>query len=346
MILKAVLVAVILFVAAAILGNNLRKDDEGAGIAVVYGFIIEWAVVFFVATPAVILGKPLSLVVKIAVPVYGVLLITGLVRLFLMMRTGKIKTERKALSTSEIVYLGLFFGIVLFELYKTIFYAYADGDDSFYVATARIAEVSDSMYRLDAYIGIDIGTSIPFRYALAPFPIWIAMLARVSGVDSATLSFSILSPMLVVVTFFLYNEISKLLFGRENREKRYMFLALTAVFEMFANVSTSTAGTFMLTRARQGKEALACIILPLVFYELFRIVKADGDIKFLDFVTLVATTSAASLASLLGNVLVPLMLAGAGIWLIVKRKNFKNILLLAMSVVVILLTILLYLKIN
>ena len=342
MVFKAVLVAVVLFLAAAFMGNNLRRKDESVLMTVVYGVILEWAVAFFVATPLVLLEKPLSLVVKILLPAYGILMVSGIVAGLLRNRHKVEKAPRVPLSASEVIYLGLFLGVVIFELYKTLFYAYADGDDAFYVATARIAESSDRMYLLDAYIGIP--NIIPYRYAFAPFPIWIAALARMTGVDSTTLSFSVLSPMLMLATFFLYNEISKLLFGKENREKRYMFLVLVAVFEMFANVSTSTAGTFMLTRARQGKEALACIIMPLMFYELFRIVKEDGKVKFSDFAILFVTASAASLTSLLGNVLVPLMLFGAGLWMLVKRKGFKNIILLALSAIVNLLTVLAYMK--
>ena len=340
-VLKAVLCAAALLVAAALMGNNLKKEDESTLMSVVYGFIIEWAAAFFVATPLVLLEKPLSMVVKVLVPVYILFMATGLTKAFIRARRKREKTERKPLSVAEIVYLGLFLGIVFFELYKTVFYAYADGDDAFYVATARIAEASDKMYLLDAYIGVP--NSIPYRYAFAPFPMWIAALARISGIDSATLSFSILSPLLVLVTFILYNEISKLLFGAENREKRYMFLVLAAVFEMFSNVSTSTSGTFMLTRARQGKEALACIILPLVFYELFKLVKEDGKVKATTFITLFAINSAAALSSLLGNVLVPVMLFGAGIWMLVSKKGFKNIVLLGLTAIVNVLTVFMYL---
>ncbi|MBO4679042.1 MAG: hypothetical protein J5626_05170, partial [Lachnospiraceae bacterium] len=332
---KVVLAAAAMLVAAALMGYNFKREDESTLMAVVYGFIIEWALAFFVATPLVIKEQSLTLVVKILVPLYIVCMAAGLIRAVLANRKSRKDTEsvkKVALKPSEIVYLGLFLGIVLFELYKTIFYAYADGDDAFYVATAKIAEASDRMYLLDAYIGIP--TEIPYRYAFAPFPIWIAALARISGIDSTTLSFSVISPVLILVTYFLYSEISKLLFGAENREKRYMFLCLAAIFEMFSNVSTSTSGTFMLTRARQGKEALACIIIPFAFYELFRVVKADGEIKFKDFVILFVTASAASLTSLLGNVLVPIMYFGAGIWMLIGRKKFKNMLFLALSIVV------------
>jgi len=115
---------------------------------------------------------------------------------------------------------------------------------------------------------------------------------------------------------------------------------------MFANVSTSTSGTFMLTRARQGKEALACIILPLLFYELFRLARADGEVKFKDLLILFSAFGAASLSSLLGNVLAPIMVAGAALWMLVRRKRFKNIVLICTPVIISAATVLLYIKIK
>lgn len=344
MVLKAVLFAAVVFVAAAIMGNNLRKEDESAFIAVVYGLILQWAAAFVVFVPLVIMQRDLADAIKILPVIYGIILLAGLIKTVRAFGKNPVHMATARLGRNEMIYAGLFLGIVLFQLYKIIFYAYADGDDAFYVASARIAEVSGKMYRLDAYVGIT--TPIPYRYALAPFPMWIAMLARISGIDSATLSHSVLAPMLIVVTYFLYNEISKLLFGTENREKRFMFLTLVAVFEMFSNVSTSTSGTFLLTRARQGKEALACIILPLLFYVFFRMVKENGKVGAADYIRFFAIAVAASLTSLLANVLVPIVFLSAAIWMLVKRKSILNIFLLGACLSVNLATILLYIKVR
>ena len=344
MVLKAVLFAAAMFVAAAFMGNNLRKEDESPFIAIVYGFMLQWAAAFLAAVPLIVKERTLSELTRILIPVYILLVITGLIKGIKSLGAKREFKPFTKLDRSEIIYLSLFLGIVLFQLYKTVFYAYADGDDAFYVASARIAEASGKMYRLDAYVGIT--TPVPYRYALAPFPMWVAMLARVSTIDSAALSHSVLAPMLIAVTYFLYNEISKLLFGSENREKRYMFLTLVAVFEMFSNVSTSTSGKFLLTRARQGKEALACIVLPLLFYCFLRIVKSESEIKMRDYVTLFVIAVASSLTSLLANVLVPLAFFGAGIWMLVKRKKFVNILLLGACLCVNLATVILYIKIR
>lgn len=346
MILKAVLTGVLIVLVTAVMGEVMKRDDESRLMSILYGFIVMWAFAFAVGVPLVIAQKPLSLMVKILVPAYCLMLAAGIVKFVISLKLKRPATGRtvKPFTLSEMIYLGLFIGIVGFQLYKTIFYAYGDGDDSFYVASAAIAEASDKMYLLDAYIGIP--SVLPYRYAFAPFPMWEAMLARVGGIDATSLLHTVLPPILIAITYILYNELSKLIFGAENREKRYMFLTLTAVFEMFSNVSTSTSGTFMLTRARQGKEALACIVLPFVFYELFRLAKEDGEAKLTDFFILLSASMAAALSSLLGNILVPIMLAGAVLWMIVKKKRFKNILLVGAPVIVNIITVLWYLKIK
>lgn len=344
LIIRSLLFVAVMVTAATGMGNLIRRDDEGRLMALVYGFAAEWAIAFAVGVPLVLTEKKLSLLTVILMALYATLFVAGTAATVVRGRKGVQKVARQPLKGSEIIYLGIFLSIVLFELYKTIFYAYADGDDSFYVASARIAEASDTMYKLDAYIGTP--APLPYRYVFAPFPMWIASLARVSGIDSATLSHSVLAPMLIVLTYIIFNEISKLLFGEENREKRYIFLILAAVFELFSNVSTSTAGTFMLTRARQGKEALACIILPLLFYKLFKIAKEGGDVCFKDFVTIFVIVGAASLSSLLGNILVPIMLLGAVIWMFVMRKGLKNAVLIGSPVVINMITVLLYMKIG
>ena len=107
--------------------------------------------------------------------------------------------QGKRLERSEIIFLGLFLGLVLFQLYKTVFYAYADGDDAYYVAVARAAQVSDRLYRSDPYTGM------PFmqakRYFLAPFPLWIAIISRITGLNAAAAAHVAVPLMLIPVSY-------------------------------------------------------------------------------------------------------------------------------------------------
>ena len=112
-VLKAALTAVVLIVTAELIGENLKRNGEGLLMSVVYGFVLEWAVAFLTVTPLVILGKRLSLAVKILVPIYIILAASGLVRAIIMSRRNKEKRVRVPFSPSEIIYLGIF-TIILF----------------------------------------------------------------------------------------------------------------------------------------------------------------------------------------------------------------------------------------
>lgn len=319
-IISVVVLVAILILAPLCMGFLFRKEEGGFLGALPYGIVIEWAAFFVFAVPAIIFKRNLS---ELIYPVLGLWILLSLAGVFSFIRSGKHGIKATVLSKSEIIYLGIFLALVAFQLYKAVFYAYADGDDSFYVATSQVANASDKMFLADAYKGN--ATEMEYRYALAPFPIWIAMIARLSKVNAATLSHVIIPVVFIPVTYIIYNEIAKNFF-KDNKEKRYMFLSLAAVFEMFSNVSTSTSGTFLLTRARQGKEALACIVIPLMFLEICKIIKSGYEMSFRQWITLLVLCIGASLTSVFANVLIPFMVLFLVICEIVNKCTLKRIL--------------------
>lgn len=302
-----------------LLGALFKGEETGYAVSLAYGFAVEWATFFVLAIPAIIFKRSLS---ELIYPVLGIWLVLSVVGGVLFVKSKK-QFKRCVLSKTEIIYLGIFLAIVGFQLYKAVFYAYEDGDDAFYVATSQIANASDRMFLMDAYKGT--ATTMEYRYALAPFPIWIAMVSRLSGVNVATLSHVIIPVVFISLTYIIYNEIAGLLFNGE-REKKYMLLSLVALFEMFSNVSTSTSGTFLLTRARQGKEALACIVIPLVFLEVYRIIKSGYDIKFRQWAFLVVLCTAGALTSVFANLLIPFMILFLIICELINKCPIKRIL--------------------
>lgn len=333
---------VMIIILPAMIGGLFRVKKDSFLLLLVYGYLVEWASLFVVSVPLIIKGQKLDMLVTIMVVVMAVEAAAGV--LIALFRRKKDKSvERKTLSKSGIVYLGIFLALVLFQLYKTVFYAYGDGDDSFYVSTAQIASASNSMYAVDPYIGIAI--PINYRYALAPFPMWIAMLSRISGVNVSILAHTILPVILITLTYIIFSSIGKQLFDG-NKEKQYMFLCLVAVFEMFSNVSTSTTGTFLLTRARQGKEALANIVVPFVFLYLLKLMKEDRSLTLKDEITLICAGLTASLTSVFGNMLFPLMMLAFLVYSIIKKKGFKTLFLIVVSVIPNILVVLLYLKLS
>lgn len=326
----------LLIIAPFAMGLLLRKKSEGLVCVLAYGFMIEWATFFVCAVPAIILERRLS---EFTYPLLGLWLVLSFAGLVLFFKKKEKMPKAASLSKSEIIYLGIFIALVAFQLYKAVFYAYEDGDDSFYVATSQVASASDRMFLMDAYKGNP--TEIEYRYALAPFSIWIAMLGRVCGVHIATLSHIVIPVVFILLTYIIYNEIANLFF-KDSKEKKYMFLSLVAVFEMFSNVSTSTSGTFMLTRARQGKEALACIVIPLLFLEIFRMIKADYELSVRRWILLLTICMGASLTSVFANILIPFMILFLVICELVKKCPVKKILATCLVIVPNLCVVLLY----
>lgn len=319
-IISVVVLVAILILAPLCMGFLFRKEEGGFLGALPYGMVVEWAIFFVFAVPAIILKRYLS---ELIYPVLGLWILFSVGGVFYFIKSGKQGIKANVLSKSEIIYLGIFLALVAFQLYKAVFYAYADGDDSFYVATSQVANASDKMFQADAYKGNY--TKTEYRYALAPFSIWIAMIARLSKVNVAMLSHVIIPVIFIPLTYIIYNEIAKNFF-KEDKEKRYMFLSLVAVFEMFSNVSTSTSGTFLLTRARQGKEALACIVIPLMFLEIYKIIKSGYEMSFRQWITLLVLCIGASLTSVFANVLIPFMVLFLVICEIVNKCTLKRIL--------------------
>lgn len=324
------------------MGLILFRKNENILMALPYGYIVEWAMFVAVSIPLIILQKPFSMMYSASVIAEGILCVIGILFFAFKTRSAE-KKQFLPLSRSEMVYLGLFLAIVFFQLFKAAFFSYEDGDDAYYVAVSQVVDMENVPYSVDPYLGRPI--SVNYRYALAPFPVFASVISVFSGANASMVSHLVLPLVLIPITYVIYNEISKLLFG-EDREKRYMFLTLTAVYEMFSAVSTSTAGRFLLTRARQGKEALANIIIPLLFLVILRVVKKSGEYSFLDWVTLFATCLAASLTSLFGNILAPLMIFFLFVYYLVKNKKLGCALWLAASIVPNIISVLLYVKLS
>ena len=306
-------------------GRLLVTNREGKFmISTANGLITLWGLFFLICMPMVYLGKTLTLVMKLYLPVVALITLAGVIYSLSTRIFGQKKetenTPKVLLTKEEMLYLGLFLGIVLFQLYKTAFYAVNDGDDAFYVATATFSNAADSMYTADPYTGF--GTTMPFRYALAPFPIFLAMIARITNLSVATVAHVVVPLAFTLISYSIYNAIAKCLF-KEKRAQRYMFMTLLAVFAMFANYSINTAETFMLTRSRQGKEALAAIVMPYLFFMFFEI--ADGGLKKIkNVIFLLLLSLGATLCSLFGNIVCEIVYFGLFIYLCINKATLRE----------------------
>lgn len=153
--------------------------------------------------------------------------------------------------------------VVLFQMYMAFFYASFDGDDAYYVVESVLAVQTDTMNTILPYTGGS--TTLDIRHALAVITMWIAFIAKVSGVHATILAHTLLPMFLIPLTYVIYLEIGRMLFRRDPN-KLPMFMIIMAVFQMFGHTSISTAETFFLTRTWQGKSMLANVAIPLIIW--------------------------------------------------------------------------------
>jgi len=221
--------------------------------------------------------------------------------------------EKEKRGRQECFFWGVFGLLLLLQLVCSVVMRYADGDDAFYVAVSTITESSNTMYKILPYSAGSTETSA--RHGLAPFPIWIAFLARVSDCQVTFVAHTVVSTVLIFMTYVIYGQIGKVLWAKK-KEYLPVFLCFIALLVIFGDYSIYTPENFMLARSRQGKAALGNIIIPMTIYLfllLFERIKEQKKGEWMLWVLLAATVTAACLCSTLGTFLMCLFLGVIGL---------------------------------
>lgn len=237
------------------------------------GFVTCFALFQIVSIPCIFLGRSLTELSFL----YGGLLVAGCI-LSLWLNRSRMRDMfgdflQTLRHTPWAVILALL--VIAFQIYMYTAYMHADDDDSFYVATATTAVSTDSLFQFNPYSGAAY-QSFPSRYVLSPFPMFVAMISRLSGVHTLIVAHTVLPVILLPLSYAVFALIGYTLFDK-NREKTAYFILFVAVIQMFAFTTTHTQGTVLLLRIWQGKAILASILLPFGFYMGMRLILHKFD---------------------------------------------------------------------
>lgn len=218
--------------------------------------------------------------------------------------------------------VGIFVALWLVQMLALLFLAVNDGDDAYYMAIASVAESSGNMYTANVYaFG---GTELTYRYALAPFPIWIAFLSKISGVHTLVIGHILLGMTLVTMSYVIYAQIGKELLG-DNYRKRIQMLIWVAVLFIWGNTSSHTPESFLLLRSRQGKALVAGLVFPAMIYLLIKIghaLEQNVKITFREYLLATVIILTGCLGSTLGGVLVMLLWGSGLLFLAIGYKKW------------------------
>ena len=215
------------------------------------------------------------------------------------------------------------FLIFVFMMVMSFLMTYTDGDDAYYVTTAVEAVVSNSMYAKNPYNGL--GTVSSFRYMSEPYPMWLALLSKASGIHPTALAHTFFPWTMILLSFSVLFLMARNLFGGDTK-KRGIFLFFASVLIMFGDYSIYPAENFLLARARQGKAALAAFVLPCLVCLMIRIAKQlsdKGKCGFRELALITFTGFAASLCSTIGGALSLALVSVSALVMAVTYKKLK-----------------------
>lgn len=321
LVLQILWLEIILLAVPTVVGTLFSDvDNHSANLPFwwVSGQILLWAGMEVITVPLVLAQGRLTDVVWRFSGYTVLLLFVAGVRLVIVRRKktaalhvvaqdlDSVRKERK-------IFWVIFWALLLLQLVLAVVMTYADGDDAFYVATASLAEESDLMYQKGAYNG---GIEpLNARYGLAPFPMWIAYLARISGIRTVSVAHIFVPLVLIPMTYAIFYLVGNRLFAQK-RERIPLFLIATELLVIFGDHSFNTAENFMIARSRQGKAALGNIMIPMLILLLLILLERlqeNRKIPIMFWGLLLGTLTATCLCSTLGTMLTCMLVGVTGI---------------------------------
>lgn len=326
--------------------NLIERQHRSLGVTYIAGILTTLAVFQVITVPIVILNERGF---RVIVPLFSILtIVLGMVGVFMTWRTGKKepfsgdgeilpfarffrkKEEEgnlqkiRSRDTREEGFLWLFVLVVIgFQMFMAATLTSFDGDDAYYVVQSLLTDETDTLYRIRPYTGLSTG--IDLRHSLAVFPIWIAYIARMSGIHSTIVAHTVLPLILIPITYWIYLEIGKKLLKRE-LHKLPVFMIFISIMQIFGNVSIYTNATFFLTRTWQGKSLLANVVLPAIIWLILWIFDNDNyekESRVGLWTLLVITNFVAAMSSTASVFLAAMLIGVTGLIMGIKEKDIQ-----------------------
>lgn len=291
------------------------------------GQILLWAGFQCICVPLILREQSFLLVQQCFLMFMGGLLaLAGIVWLVNRRKSGTnlhAVKDLKEKKKSDFILWTVFAGLLVLQLILAGLLAYEEGDDAFYVAISTVTESSNTMYSMLPYTGWP--TELDARHGLAPFPIWITFLARMSGMPAVTVAQVALPIVLIVMAYAIYYLIGLGLFPKR-KDMLPLFMILVAVLILFGGYSVYSAENFLLVRTSQGKAVLANIVIPFLLYlswSMLDKIQKGEKVGVRHWILLALTMIAGCLCSTLGAVITCILIGIVGLCTAVSYRRWK-----------------------
>ena len=348
---QLLILAILVLVIPAIVGGLTAAVDRSLLFRWVSGQFLLWAGFQVICVPMVLAGRKLSELAVMFSGFMGAMVLFSLAagirrRTEAAFDHGRVEEVKGRRDLTAVLLWVCVAALLVLQLVLAVLLAYEEGDDAFYVAVSTVAEKSDTMYYILPYTG---GATMPdMRHVLAPFPMWVALLARLTGMRTVTMAQVALPVVLIVMSYAVFFLTGKRLF-RNGKRKLPLFLLLLEVLVLFGGYSLQSAENFLLVRTAQGKAVLANIVIPflfLLFLEILEELQQGVKNGAWKWGLAAAAIAAGCLCSLEGMFLTCMLLGLVGVCILACYRRWKLILPMAGCSVVPVCIALLYLWMN
>ena len=265
--------------------------------ACVAGYFMRLALFHAVALPMTLLGARFSTMANVFT---GLLVAACLACAWLGRDALRVEKSRWKPTVFEIVYLVVFAGLLLAQLYLTVVMdptvmAY---DDAAYVPYSGDALATDYMF--STYSTTGTFKQLDYR-AMQSALLFPAYIVRMTGMKLTLAERTLCYGLNLLLAYGCYVYMAEDLYKK--REDRLVFLILLCVIYIFGFHSRYSMTFRLLGPNSQGKAILAVILVPLLFVMLRKKLSARYDWRFGLFLLLLS--DAACSLSLMGTAYVP-----------------------------------------
>lgn len=340
MALQLLILALLLLVAPLLVGGIFVDMDEGIGqlpFRWVGGQFCLWACFQLICVPFVLVGGGFLQMMYVYLGCGLAMIIVGVVRSAVSWKKRKAAgaasalpgTGRKPGGTEALLWL-LFAAVLLFQLVQAVRMTYTDGDDAFYVSISTTVANDEEMYKKLPYTGYT--TALDARHGLAPFPVWIAFLAKLSGMKPVSVAHMVLPAVLIAFAYAVFYLVGRQLFPQRDG-KLPLYLLITGLLVLFGDYSIYTAENFLIARSRQGKAALCGLVIPFLFYLLIfwlKRLERQEKISALFYLLLFSANITGCLCSTLGGLILCMLIGIVGLLGVVSYRRWGQLLPLAL----------------
>ena len=319
--LEILLTAVLFFGGTFLSGYALRRllklKNEGFLFSIVSGTMLWWALMELILVPMTMMHASFQSFVWLYSLIVSGLSVLGLFSRRDILEDGKaaVRDGRQYLTLGHLAALAL----ICYQLYFIHHHMYLEWDDTYYVNLANEAVYSNQIY----WVYPETGSFADFdkRYVLSLWPIFYAWLSKLIGVIPTVMAHTILPWLIIPLAYMIYGLIGKRLFPKDS-QMQGMFLAMAVLLHLFMSGQHTSGLTFLSITPWVGKGVLAAVLLPMLFYMVFRASEKGSPG---DWILMGITGLGGCLLSSMGIMLIPVFIGTSVLLTTLRKKRVMDI---------------------